>query len=193
MSSNELMRQINIDYLTNTKQTTTSTARGERKVNKKDRKFYKKRIYSLTKELLLNEEPDHLCPEIKKQFDEYINSCVHYFKSIDSNDLIQDDYKLLDADNQYIDETVMVKSQTDADELFINSFNNETKLLDYFVIKTKLKIKKDDMILPKQKNINLRDPELKHKGVKISSKKKNIANKYENTNQKNETPLDEEA
>ena len=55
----------------------------------------------------------------------------------------------------------------------------------------KIKLKKNDMILPKQKNINLRDPELKTKGIKISSKKKNIRNKYENKHKKDTSTTEE--
>ena len=40
--------------------------------------------------------------------------------------------------------------------------------------------KKDEIILPKQKNINLNDPELKNKGLK----KNNITNIYEDKNTK---------
>ena len=88
--------------------------------------------------------------------------------------------------NDNINENTLMKSQEDANNLLIRSINVKNSL-DNFVIKNKIKIKKNDMILPKQKNINLRDPVLKKKGIKISSKKKNIRNNYENKHTKDTT------
>jgi len=51
--------------------------------------------------------------------------------------------------------------------------------LDKYVTRTRI-TKKDEIILPKQKNINLNDPELKTKGLK----KNNITNIYEDKNTK---------
>jgi hypothetical protein len=59
--------------------------------------------------------------------------------------------------------------------------------LDNFIIKTITK-KPENIILPKQKEINLMDPILKNKGI---CKKKNITNKYDE-NQKNENTKNED-
>jgi hypothetical protein len=188
-NSNNLLREIDIKYLTNTSEYEKHVKKQiDKKINKKDKKFYKKRIYSLTKELLTNDEIiiNH---DIKKQFDEYIQTCIDYFKTLDNNDIIQNDYNLLNVnnnENDIINENTLMKSQEDANNLLIRSINVKNSL-DNFVIKNKIKIKKNDMILPKQKNINLRDPILKKKGIKISSKKKNIRNNYENKHTKDTT------
>jgi hypothetical protein len=54
----------------------------------------------------------------------------------------------------------------------------------------KIKIKSEEMIIPKQKEVNLKDPTLKIKGIK----KKNITNKYDENNEskKEETKQNEE-
>ena len=62
----------------------------------------------------------------------------------------------------------------------MRSINISNPSLDYFVKRIITK-KPEDMILPKQKDINLSDPILKNKGVIISDKKKNITNKYDET------------
>ena len=62
-------------------------------VNKKDKKFYRKRVFNLTKELLSNEEPSHLFPDVKQAFDNFTNHCINYFKAIDCSDILQEDYK----------------------------------------------------------------------------------------------------
>ena len=65
-------------------------------VNKEDKKFYKKRIYNLFKEILINKaEPENLFPDVKYAYDNFINSSINYFKTIDSNDLLQEEYKTL--------------------------------------------------------------------------------------------------
>ena len=211
-NSNNLLREIDINYLTkSTEYEKYMTKQFKRKINKNDKKFYRKRICSLTKELLTNDEINvSINPDVKKQFDEYIHTCIEYFKITDNNDIIQNDYtSLLDSNihcdsscndvyiannsnntnntNENINDIVEMKSLEDANNLMIRSVNVKHSSLENFVIRNKVKIKKNDMILPKQKNINLRDPLLKNKGIKISSKKKNIRNKYENTNKKDTT------
>jgi hypothetical protein len=58
----------------------------------------------------------------------------------------------------------------------------DVNTLDKYVTRTKTK-KKEEIIFPRQKEINLNDPELKNKGIK-----NNINNIYEdkNTKKKNE-------
>jgi hypothetical protein len=69
----------------------------------------------------------------------------------------------------------------DADKLLMRSIKMNVPTLDKYVTRTSTK-KKDEIILPKQKNINLNDPELKNKGLK----KNNITNIYEDKNTKKE-------
>ena len=62
--------------------------------NKKDKKFYKKRIYNLTRDLIVNKEQDCCFPaDINSAFDNYVNTCIAYFKNLDKTDILQDDYK----------------------------------------------------------------------------------------------------
>jgi hypothetical protein len=205
MYSSELLRKIDIDYLTKTTDYVKCLQnQSDGRISARDKKFYRKRIYSLTKELLTTAADDadnssditptndliaNINPEVTNQFEKYINCCIRYFQSLDHNDIIQDDYKLLDTACD-ADQNVVMQTQEEADDLLIRSVNVTTSTLDKYVIRTKLKIKKNDMIIPKQKNINLRAPELKRKGVKFSGKKKNIRNTYEGANQK-EAPAEE--
>ena len=55
----------------------------------------------------------------------------------------------------------------------MRSINIQSTTLDKFIKRT---VKKDTVVLPQQKEVDLSNPELKLKGVK---KKKNITNKYE--------------
>lgn len=61
--------------------------------NKVARKIYKKRLIELTKDLLSNEKPDNLMPDVEYAFDNYVKTCVRYFKIIDETDVIQQSYE----------------------------------------------------------------------------------------------------
>ena len=74
-------------------------------------------------------------------------------------------------------------TEKDANELLMRSFKITKPSLDNFVT-IKYTKKPSEIILPKQKDINLKDPDLRNKGIR---KKKNIINKYdENLNSKKE-------
>jgi hypothetical protein len=157
-------------------------------VNKKDQKFYRRRILSLTKELLYPEEattPEKSTtptpattindPNIIGLFQIYSKACIEYFKSLDRNDIIQEDYSNLTTETTEMS-VEDIKTQAEIDQQFMRSIHvKEATTLDKFV-KRSTGAPKEDPILPKQKDINLRDPALKNKGIR---KKKNITNKYE--------------
>ena len=162
-------------------------------VNKEERKFYKKRIYNLFKEMLINKaEPEDLLPDVKYAYDNFINASINYFKTIDNNDLLQEEYKTLDEEEiSHLENINAIPELGDddnivgleeADKLLMRSIKITTAPLDKFV---KRKSTKPEalMIMPKQKEINLMDPELKIKVIQINNniihKKENITNKYD--------------
>lgn len=141
------------------------------KNNKKDKKFYKKRIYNLTRDLLVNKEQDLCFPvDVNYAFDNYVNTCIAYFKNLDKTDILQDDYKDI-RDTITIPSVINEETLENADKLLMRSI--QLTSLDSFV--TKKVSKKKEIILPQQKEINLKDPILKTKGIQ----KKNITNKYD--------------
>jgi hypothetical protein len=184
MSSTDFLNKVTLDCLTNREYEKHLQEKTEKTINKKDKKFYKKRIYNLTKQLLTDNDTHKNIPtDVLYTFDNYINSCIHYFKSLDNNDILQKEYSSIDYDNIPIpniqtDDHVQYE---DADKLMMRSIKMPTNSLDHFV-KKKVK-KQNSYILPKQKNINLREPELKNKGIIKLKKKKNINNKYEKTDE----------
>jgi hypothetical protein len=167
-------------------------------VNKEERKFYKKRIYNLFKEILINKaEPENLFPDVKYAYDNFINASINYFKTIDSTDLLQEEYKTLDEtaleNINAIPELGDDIAVEEADKLMMRSIKIKTPSLDKYV-KRKTTKPQEKLILPKQKEVNLMDPELKVKGLNsnnssnsssnnnINIKKKNITNKYDEAN-----------
>jgi len=193
MSNNTLpdnkLSDIDLEYLINKELYGKSIGskmqphvKSNNKKDKKDKKFYKKRIYDLTKQLLSNEQPSTLFPDVRNTFDNYIKTCISYFKVIDTSDIIQEDYNdLLGPINNAtsLDNVDGVDNMDHIDEinkLMMRSIKiMEPNALEKLVKRTIIK-KEIEPIIPQQKDINLKDPILKNKGIR---KKKNITNKYD--------------
>ena len=182
--SNDFLNQASLDYLINTKQYKIQlTNILNKKINKKDKRFYRRRILNLTKELLSKDESEIvISPDIKYAFDNLVKTCVHYFKILDRNDIIQEDYNEFDdeiKEDKEISETEQFLKEEN-EKLLMRSVKMSNHSLDNF-IKIKMTKKPEDLIIPQQKEINLKDPVLKNKGV---IKKKNIINNYGEDTQK---------
>jgi hypothetical protein len=168
--SEEFVNKVTLEYLVNKDYNVTIKTS---KVDKKDKKFYRKRIFNLTKEILSNEEPHDIFPDVKQAFDNYVRHCVNYFKAIDCSDILQEDYMGM---NIVCNATELIENkqlQEEADKIMMRSINIQPCTLDKFIKRT---VKKETIVLPQQKEVDLKNPDLKLKGVK---KKKNIINKYE--------------
>jgi hypothetical protein len=186
--SDAFLNQASLDYLINTKQYKIQlTSALNTKINKKDKKFYRRRILSLTKDLLSKEESEIIVsPDIKYAFDNLVKTCVSYFKILDRNDIIQEDFNDF---NKGINEEIKEEKELSESEQFLKEENEKllmrsvkmsTHSLDNF-IKIKMTKQAEELIIPQQKEINLKDPILKNKGV---HKKKNITNNYDEDTQK---------
>ena len=207
--SQAFVDQVTLDCLLNKSLFNTQVKNKKaQSVNKEDKKFYKKRIYSLFKEMLINKaEPEDLFPDVKYAYDNFINASINYFKTIDNTDLLQEEYKTLDEtaleNINAIPELGDDIAVEEADKLMMRSIKIKTPSLDKYV-KRKSTKPEEKMILPKQKEVNLMDPELKVKGIQSNSnnsnnsnnnniKKKNITNKYDeliNTKKENKETID---
>ena len=182
---NNKLNQLNIEYLTNNKQKNKlNQHKNSFLLNKKDKKFYRRRILNLTKDLCFNNCPDDLLIDVKESYETYVKTCISYFKLKDKTEIIQDEYKeelldqIIDSNmNEYIDnENDNILSQEEANKLMLRSIKINKRPLDDFVKITYVK-KEEDIILPKQKEFNLKDPKLKKKGI---PKKKNISQTCKN-------------
>ena len=190
--SDNFINEITLDCLMNKEQYNKYILKKKSKSeNIKDLKFYRKRIYYLTKDLLLlKDQTIPVLPEVKIAFDNYVKTCINYFKVIDRNDIIQEDYKDVHhvisdkiGELNKLNDLHNLNTTEEADNYLMRQIKIKKNSLDGFV---KKKINKPkEIILPKEKNINLKDPLLKNKGI---VKKKNINNKYEDgTNEKTST------
>ena len=219
--SDAFVNQVTLDCLLNKHQYEKYISKKISKdVDKKEKKFYRKRILNLTKDLLSSEAEvnvTNLLPDVKYAFDNYVRTCIHSFKILDSNDIIQSEYENIkkieqsreeNLNEEYVNDEDVLNKTTECENEDENieeeqneeykktkNINNQQRAdnilarsniriinpsLDSF-IKVKMPQMKDEMILPKQKEINLNEPSLKTKGIenKYIEKKKNISNIYE--------------
>ena len=188
--SDNFISEITLEYLMNKDQyakyimnksnnSSTSTSNS----NRKDKKFYKKRIYDLTKQLINNEKPEGIYSGIIDTFELYTKICIEYFKTLDKTDIIQKDYNGLITDvssnaEVHLDSLQNAQNIEEANKLMMRLVKiTEPNSLEKLVKRTMIKnVDAKPNIPPKQKEINLKDPILKNKGIR---KKKNITNKYD--------------
>ena len=91
--------------------------------------------------MITGNEPDDLLPDVKYAYDNFINSCIHYFKTIDNNDLRQAEYKECDflsntINNETLDISSNITNNLDANLLLMRSIKIDTPNLDKYVKKT---------------------------------------------------------
>jgi hypothetical protein len=188
--TNDYINRVTLEYLLNKEQyNTLMRTNPVKNTNKKDVKFYKKRIFNLTKELLTtSDKPDMLPPDVRRAFETYTHYCIQYFKIIDNNDILQADYNSIEIEKDDDSNTIDFKeTQQEADKLLMRSIQISNNSLDTFV--KKKSTKKSNIILPHKKDVNLKDPVLKIKGI---PKKNNIINKYGENKDDEETKKDDE-
>jgi len=177
----EYISNLTLEYLMNKEQYAKYLDQKNpmiKKSNKKDKKFYRRRIFELTKQLLNNEIPENLMNDVKIAFDNYVKSSINFFKVLDKADIIQEDYTDLEIDIKNDINIDNIDNTEEANQLMMRSIKmpHTPTLLDNFIIVKNANNYKNEPIIPKQKDINLKDPNLKNKGIR---KKKNITNNYD--------------
>ena len=191
---NEFLSNVTLEYLMN-KEQYAKYIEQNKPANKdkyqKEKKFYKKRIYDFTKKMLNGEKIDVIIPDTTFAFENYARSCIEYFKALDKTDILQEDYLNLDTDSKFPSSLEMQSSTTleEANEIVMRSFKvSEPNSLEKIVKRKQTQIIAKAPVLPKQKDVNLKDPALKKKGIEKKNdknvKKNNIIHMYGDDHQK---------
>lgn len=195
-----MINQITLECLINKEQYNKFVTNNNKyaSTNKRDKKFYRKRILQLTRDILTNNAPEKITNDVLFAFENYVKICIPYFQMIDQSDIIQSEYENLLDDLQIDDDNTNNINEPNtnntneiktihADKLMLRQIKNDKYTLDKFVKITNTK--KDEVIIPTQKDINLKEPSLRNKGVPDKSirKKKNIDNKYEEESKNEQT------
>ena len=152
----------------------------ESDTSKSDIKFYRKRISSLTKEMLKGEIPDNTL--IKSIYETYVNGLIKYFKIMDTTDIIQKQYDNDNNNDNDNDDNIDNDNDNVASELNLKEINMSSLLkpynvntLDNFVVKQQNETN-DTKVIPIILEVDLKEPSLKRKGIKDKDKKEKVKN-----------------
>jgi len=122
-----------------------------------DYEFYKPRIFKITKDILKDKEVDK---KIKKCFMNYAKICMEHFKFIDKRDIIQKEYDERDKKNK---NTTSFNINESNNLIMKKTEFKKVKITDQMPIKTNIIPK--NVVMPKKRIFNLKDPKLKRKGI----------------------------
>ena len=168
---------IDLEYLTNPCYTVKIPDKKKDQiycVSSEDLNFYKKRIFELTRKMLLG---GNVNTKINDAFHGWAKVCIEHFKFMDKKDIIQEDYKDIPPRKN---SKASYFNMEETNKLF-------SKQQTYTDIATLLNIKKKakPIFMPTKRNNNLKTNLLKNKGI-IYPPKNNLTNKYEKANKKKE-------
>jgi hypothetical protein len=151
---------------------------------KRDLKFYRKRIISITKDLFKNELKD---VTLNGAFNMYMKACISHLKFEDQSETIQKCYVCMGIVAGELNAELLQQQQcicnnkldalnafelNKANELCFKPKEVKKLTLDTYVIKKSSSQKKEPVVFPQQFKFNPKDPSFKHKGLKKQKKKK---------------------
>jgi hypothetical protein len=133
----------------------------EERKNRKELKFYKKRIYELIKEILDGKETNE---ELVDSLDIFIKKSIEHFKIIDRSDILQEEYNNISKKVKFkkeLKEDETERKIEESNNLLMKSMDVKTTDIEKSLglIRKKKECKKE--IIPKQKELNIKDPKFK--------------------------------
>ena len=184
-SATRIVNQITLDCLLNKEQYAkylNSSVKKTMESNKRDRKFYKKRIIQMTKDMLASDDIEiPITSDILFAFDNFTRTCISYFKMMDKTDILQTDYPpptsitttnlllLDDPDNAHLLE--------ESNKSIMRTVKLTPITMDKFVKRISTSTSSaNPPFIPLKREVNLKDPELRNKGIR---KKKNVDTLYD--------------
>lgn len=180
MDSMDSLDEMTLSYLMNREQYERYCNKSEKIFlpSKKNKKFYKRRIWDVCKRFLEEDTSMNMVStRVQESFDRFVQQCVIAFQEQDKSDILQSEYQNDNVKNDPEKETEKEKKESgNVDSLLMYS-PKKINTLDTFVKKKKMAKKK--ITYPLQKQINVKDPIFKTKGVKNMGKKKSIDGMYE--------------
>ena len=185
---------ITLECLTNTRHYEKYLVKNNVEFNherENNKRFYRKRIIKLTKDII-EAKPKFMedCPErLTESFNAYLEECVSYFKTVDTVDILQQEYESLVEETNEKAETFHIDDSTmsEINKIVSKTAPVKTKIEDCMTVKKIRTAPPPKKVLTKKKEIDLKNPKLKKKGIKPKNRKKdNIDNIYDEENK--ETP-----
>ena len=150
-------------------------------ISHNDLKFYRKRISALSRDIMRG-NTIQINPNVKEAHDAYVKAAIQYFKNNDKSELLQKEYAVCDEEVERKGKQQQQQQQQDNTNTNINDaeiimdaanktlFDTNTTIqnqntLDNFVTTKTLKLAEPTKP-PQRREINLKSPELRLKGVR---------------------------
>ena len=148
----------------------------------KAKRFYKKRIVEMTRDLLKGETVNDIF--VLQAFESFAKSCITYFRNKDKNDTLQEEHmtdcvatgylppiveESMDEDDEDAEPNPSLSDSTKRKLEILMSFDKHkvtVPTLDTFVIKITPAVNNHVMSIPHVNEINLDDPKFKIKDIK---------------------------
>jgi len=155
--------QIDLLYLTNPKIKYNKTNEYTHTVSLDDIKFYRKRILIDTKEYLRGNK---ITEDLDCYFINYAKKLIEHYKFKDKKDIIQGEYKDMveKMKNKKISNLEII---TENKKLMKKIKKEKNKIEDFIPVIVKER-KREIIIIPQTKDINLKDPKYRYKRKKKS-------------------------
>ena len=190
-TESRIINQITLDCLLNKEQYSkylNSSVHKTAESSKRDRKFYKRRILQITKDMLSAIDTMDTTSDMMFAFDNFSKTCISYFKMMDKTDILQTDYNddVDETEKEALEPPPPMSLEEEAKSLLRNVKIN-TITMDQFVKRTSTA--QPTQMITFKREINLKDPDLRNKGIR---KKKNSDTMYADDDSKNEIKNDEE-
>ena len=155
----------------------------QNKPTKDDYKFYKKRVFSLHRQMLKGSYPTD---NLKRAHMMYVNELIEYMKVTDRSEILQKDFEKMTVENNTKTEdnnlSPIAESCTrEADMGIMKHVEGKEGSLDDFVQKKVVRVSQPPPV-PRRKNVDIKTEDHRVKGLKKKKKKK----------KKEETPTSEQ-
>ena len=142
--------------------------------------FYRKRILHTTKELLRNNSVN-IC--VDNSFNSYCNELIKYYKFQDKKDMIQEEYKNL-KEKEKRPLTVDFKL-SEKNQIMARETKKHIKTIKDCIPLVIKNTKKKKVKYPKKKDINIKDPKFRIKGLEKEKSKQFICPKEKHIKERN--------
>lgn len=126
---------------------------------KNDIKFYRKRIFALTRDYLRGKKRDN---DLDKIWENYAQSCIEYFKFIDKSEIIQNTYKDIKVKKNTT--PIDLKAVDKGNEFIMNKKKPPApRITDHIKIKSTSNKTNKKIVIPRERKINLKNERFKNK------------------------------
>ena len=150
-------KQIDLLYLTNPNFKLKYNKEVTKIVDSEDVKFYRKRILQDTKDLLRG---NNITEDIQNMFDRFCDELIKYYKFTDKKKQIQEEYKSLPEKKEKKIKDFELQKEN---ELIMKKPEMIKKTIKDFIPIVVKERKKKNMIIPKKKTYDLKNPKNREK------------------------------